>query len=132
MDKIKKYFQGDLFAKYNHIELLEVKQGYAKASMVICENHYNGARIVHGGAIFTLADFAFAVACNTYEYLALSIHSEITIHQSISEGTLIAEANEISLHPKLGTYDVTITNEKHELIASFRGLAYRKSQTNTT
>ncbi len=128
MEKIKKFFEGDLYAKHSGIEMVEVAKGYAKAKMEITEMHFNGARVVHGGAIFTLADFAFALACNTHGSISLSIHSDISIHKSISSGTLIAEAQEVSLHPKLGTYDVQVTNEKGELIASFRGLAYRKSQ----
>ena len=128
MDRIKKFFERDLYAKLSGIELVDVKPGYAIAKMDIKEHHYNGVRIVHGGAIFTLADFAFAVASNTDDNVAVSIHSDIAIYKGISTGTLIAEAKEINKHPKLGSYQVEIKNEKGEMIALFNGIAYRKSE----
>ena len=74
MQELKKFFSTeDLFARHAGIELVDVGSGWAKASMKIEPFHFNGAKTVHGGAIFTLADFAFAVASNSHGTLAMGI-----------------------------------------------------------
>jgi len=127
-DKICKKFEKDLFAKSSGIELSEVLPGYAKAVMKITEDHLNAVGVVQGGAIFTLADFAFAVASNSRGKVALAINAEISFFKSVSRGTLTAEAREISLHNKLGTYLIDVSNENGERIAHFKGTVYRKSE----
>lgn len=126
MEKIKEFFKKDKFAEYAGIELLEVKEGWAKSKMEITENHLNGIGTVHGGAIFTLADFTFAVAANSYRTVTVAINANISFMKAASSGTLFAEAEEISANPKLGTYTITITDDNGELIAIFQGMAYRK------
>lgn len=126
MIEIKEFFKKDKFAEYTGIELLEVKKGYAKAKMEINENHLNGIRTVHGGAIFTLADFTFAVAANSYGTVTVAINANISFMKAARSGTLFAEAEEISINPKLGTYTVNIIDDNGELIAIFQGMAYRK------
>ncbi len=126
MEEIKEFFKKDKFAEYAGIELLEVKEGWAKSKMEITENHLNGIGTVHGGAIFTLADFTFAVAANSYKTVTVAINANISFMKAASSGTLFAEAEEISTNPKLGTYTITITDDNGELIAIFQGMAYRK------
>lgn len=126
MEKIKEFFKKDKFAEYAGIELLEVKEGWAKSKMEITENHLNGIGTVHGGAIFTLADFTFAAAANSYRTVTVAINANISFMKAASSGTLFAEAEEISTNPKLGTYTITVTDDKGELIAIFQGMAYRK------
>lgn len=126
MEEIKEFFKKDKFAEYAGIELLEVKEGWAKSKMEITENHLNGIGTVHGGAIFTLADFTFAVAANSYKTVTVAINTNISFMKAASSGTLFAEAEEISTNPKLGTYTITITDDNGELIAIFQGMAYRK------
>ena len=126
MEKIKEFFKKDKFAEYVGIELLEVKEGWAKSKMEITKNHLNGIGTVHGGAIFTLADFTFAVAANSYKTVTVAINANISFMKAASSGTLFAEAEEISTNPKLGTYTITITDDNGELIAIFQGMAYRK------
>lgn len=126
MEDIKRFFKKDMFAAYNGIELLEAEKGRARVKMDITENHRNGLGIVHGGAIFTLADLAFAAASNSHGTVAVSINANISNMKAVSEGTLYAEAREISINHKLGTYTVDVTNEKGELIAIFQGMVYRK------
>ena len=126
MEKIKEFFKKDKFAEYAGIELLEVKEGWAKSKMEITENHLNGIGTVHGGAIFTLADFTFAVAANSYKTVTVAINANISFMKAASSGTLFAEAEEISKNPKLGTYTITVTDDNGELIAIFQGMAYRK------
>ena len=89
--------------------------------------HFNGARTVHGGALFTLADFAFAAASNSRGQLALSINSSISIFKGARQGKLIAEACEVSHSPKLASFEVSIRNQAGDLLATFQGMVYRKS-----
>lgn len=118
-----------MFAKTSGIKLIEASPGFAKACMDICENHHNSVGIVHGGALFTLADFTFAVASNTHGRVSLAITAEISFFKALSKGNLTAVAKEIALNNKLATYLVEIKNEKEELIAHFKGTVYRKKET---
>jgi len=128
MQKIKDHFdRNDLFARHSGIELIEIKPGRAKASMKIEPFHLNGAKTVHGGAIFTLADFAFAAASNSHGDLAMGINTSTAFVKAATTGTLYANAEEVSLSRKLATYQVRITNQDDELIALFQGTVYRKS-----
>jgi len=126
MERIMRFFENDRFAKHSGIEVLEVSEGRAKAKMEIGEKHLNGVGLVHGGAIFTLADLAFAVASNSHGTVALAINVSIAYLKATTKGTLFAEAEEVSRNPKLATYAVRVTNEDDELIALFQGTVYRK------
>lgn len=128
MQAIRDFFNGaDAFAAHNGMTIVEVREGYARAEMELRPFHLNGARTVHGGALFTLADFAFAAASNSRGQLALSINSSISIFQGARAGKLIAEARELSHGPKLAGFAVEVRNEAGELLASFSGMVYRKS-----
>ncbi|TYO99981.1 acyl-CoA thioesterase [Geothermobacter ehrlichii] len=117
--------QNDRFAGHCGIELLEAAAGFARAKMPLQPWHFNAAGTVHGGAIFTLADFAFAVAVNAGGTLALAIDTHLTFMKAVSEGVLEAEAREVSANRRLATYQVRITAGE-ELVALFQGTAYRK------
>lgn len=130
MEAVKRFFSAeDLFARHTGIELLDVGPGWAKASMKIEPFHFNGARTVHGGAIFTLADFAFAVASNSHGTLAMGINTSISFVKAATRGTLYAEAREQALNPKLASYLVRITDDANEVVALFQGMVYRKNET---
>lgn len=118
----------DRFAKHCGIELVEVSPGYAKVKMTIDTYHLNGVDMVHGGAIFTLADFAFAVAANSHGPVAVGINASIAYSKAARAGILFAEAREVSLNTKLGIYSVDIKDGDGELIASFQGTVYRKKE----
>lgn len=126
MEEILNFFKRDRFAEMAGIELLEVSAGKARAKMEIKNEHLNGVNTVHGGAIFTLADLAFAMAVNSHGTVAVAVNVNISYFKAVSSGTLYAEATEISLNPKLGSYTVKVTNENGDLIALFQGMAYRK------
>ena len=126
MEDVKNFFKNDRFAEHLGIELLEVSKGRAKAKMKIKNHHLNGVNIAHGGAIFSLADLVFAVASNSHKTIALAINASISFLKAVTGGTLIAEATEVSINPKLATYDIRVTNENNELIALFQGTVYRK------
>ena len=126
MEKIKNFLKKDQFAKHNAIELQDVSKGSAKAVMTIQPEHLNGVGIVHGGAIFTLADFAFAAASNSHGTVAVAINANISFVKAATGGTLTAEAKEVSINPKIATYTVQVTDDAGDLVASFQGMVYRK------
>ncbi len=126
-DAILEYFGKDMFAKMLGIELLEYQPGRARCSMKVTGNHLNGLGTGHGGAIFSLADFAFAVACNSHGTVAVGIKTDMSFVHAVQPGaTLFADAREESRNAKIGTYDIHITDDSGELIAIFHGMAYRK------
>jgi acyl-CoA thioesterase len=83
--------------------------------------------MAHGGAIFTLADLALAAASNSHGNIALSISNNILFVKASGRGILFADARETSRNDKIATYNISITNEKGELIAEFQGMVYRKN-----
>ena len=123
---IQDFLQGDKFALLAGVELLEVGNGYAKARMEVKPEHLNGGGVCQGGALFTLADLAFAAATNSHARLTFSIDSSIHFFRSVSEGMLYAEAHEVFNHKRLANCEVRITTEARELIATFNGTGYRK------
>ena len=127
MQNIKDYFKHDQFAKLANIELLSVSPGRSTAKMPLHPHHFNSLKTVHGGAIFTLADFAFAAAANSHGTVAVAINVNITFMKAASTGTLWAEAREVSKNFKIGTYLVEIKDAQGDLVAQFQGLAYRKN-----
>ena len=88
--------------------------------------HLNGVGLVHGGALFTLADFAFAAAANSHEEVAVAINASISYLKGIKTGTLYAEAEEISNSRKISVYSIKVTDEAGQLIAMFHGMAFKK------
>ncbi|MGO8837877.1 MAG: PaaI family thioesterase [Limisphaerales bacterium] len=126
MKEIKDFFKGDRFAERNNIELLEAGHGNARAKMKLHPHHWNGLGTVHGGAIFTLADFCFAAACNSHGTVSVALNVSITFMKAATTGTLWAEAREVSKNFKVGAYSVEIKDDQGELVAQFQGLAYRK------
>jgi len=128
MEPLKRFFKNDKFAERSGIELLSVSPGQARAKMTLHPHHLNGYSTVQGGAIFTLADFAFAAASNSHGTVAVAINVSITFIKAAKTGALWAEAREISRNFKLGSYTVEVKDDQGELVALFQGLAYRKSE----
>jgi acyl-CoA thioesterase len=127
MEKIKEYFrQKDAFARKCGIELLEVSKGTARASVRLTPEHLNGVGIAHGGIIFTLADYVFAVASNSHGTVAVAINANISYLKAAQEGVLFAQAREISCSRKIASYSIDVTNEQNDIIATFQGMVYRK------
>lgn len=128
MSNYQEFAARDKFARACGCELLDASPGYAKAQVVLNPAHHNSFGTAHGGLLFTLADFVFAIACNSYGPVAMAINVSINYLQAKTEGVLTAEAREISLNRKLGTYQIDITDGDSELVATFTGTAYRKSE----
>ena len=116
----------DQFAAHCNIELVSVSPGAAVAKLRLQPHHLNGVGIVQGGAIFTLADFAFAAASNSHGTVAVAINVNISFLKAVRTGVLWAEAREMSKNFKLGAYTVEVKDEAGELIALFQGMVYRK------
>ena len=125
---IQRFFKNDRFAERANIELVAVSPGQARAKMTLHPHHMNGYGTVQGGAIFTLADFAFAAASNSHGTVAVAINVSITFMKAGTTGTLWAEARELSRNFKLGSYTVEVKDDAGELVALFQGLVYRKSE----
>jgi acyl-CoA thioesterase len=123
---IKEFFKKDVFALEAGVELLEVGNGTARARMKITPKHLNGGGVCQGGAIFTLADLAFAAAVNSHAELTFSICADIRFFKAESHGYLYAEAKEIFNRGRLASAEVRITNESGELIAAFSSTGYHK------
>jgi len=126
MDILKKFVQKDHFAAHLGVEMLECGDGRARAKMTLQKHHLNSAGMTHGGAIFSLADAVFSAASNSHGTLAVAINVSISFFKAVSSGTLTAEAEEVSLNPKLATYVITVKDENASRIALFQGTVYRK------
>ncbi len=127
MEDSTSFFDADVFARQTGVELVEVSPGRARVRMEIGEQHLNSHRTVHGGAIFTLADTAFALASNSHGVPAAAINAHISYLTAARSGILFAEAEEFARNPKLASYTVQVTGEKGEKIAIFQGMVYRKT-----
>ena len=123
---INEFFKNDIFATEAGVELLETGNGTSRARMEILPKHLNGGGVCQGGAIFTLADLAFAAATNSHAQLTFSIQADIRFFKSESRGYLYADAKEVFCQGKLASAEVRVTNEAGELIAMFNGMGYHK------
>jgi acyl-CoA thioesterase len=116
----------DLFSQWLGIEILEVKEGYSQIKMTVRKEMINGFGIVHGGIPFSLADSAFAFACNNRNVLSVALDTSINFVKPVSVGdVLTAEAKEIHNGRSTGLYHISITNQKNQEVALFKGLCYR-------
>lgn len=111
-------------SKWLGMSLDAVGPGTATTTFTVEKHHTNGHDICHGGYIFTLADSAFAFACNSYNRIVVAQHNTITFVAPGRLGDrLTAIAREIALYGRSGIYDVRVTNEAGRLIAEFRGVS---------
>jgi acyl-CoA thioesterase len=128
MEKIQKFFENDRFADQSNIEVVSISPGKATAQMEVQEMHLNGVGTVHGGALFTLADFTFALAANSHGTVTVAINANISYLKAVSEGLLTAEARELSSGGRIASYTVDIYDDGRDLVAVFQGMAYRKRE----
>jgi len=127
--EIWEFLAQDKFAQALGIELLDLRAGYAKCAMVVRENMLNAHQIAHGAAIFTLADYAFAAACNSHGQTALALEVKINYLQAVKQGTpLIAEAHEEALSHRIGLYQLRVKDRQGKLVAVAQATAYRKPE----
>jgi acyl-CoA thioesterase len=116
----------DQFSKWLGIELIDIREGYSKIAMQVRNEMLNGLGIVHGGIAFSLADSAFAFACNNRNQLSVALDTSINFTKAVNPGdTLTAEANELHNGKSTGLYLITITNQHNETVAHFKGTCFR-------
>ncbi len=116
----------DHLAEALGLKIIELKDGYCKVSMKVEEIHTNALGFTHGGAIFSLADYAFAQACNFGDNVAVALQVSINYLKPSAKGdTLTAEAVRVSDGKTTGLYHVTVRKED-KTVAFFSGLAYKK------
>jgi acyl-CoA thioesterase len=119
-------YAGDKASQSHGIRIAEVRPGYARLTMPVRSDMVNGHRICHGGMVFTLADSAFAFACNSYNESTVAAAASIDFLAAAHEGDeLTAEARELWRSKRNGIYEITVTNQKGARIAFFRGRSYR-------
>ncbi|MFP4031917.1 MAG: PaaI family thioesterase [Desulfococcaceae bacterium] len=127
-DAARAFLERDAFAREMGIELLEARDGEAVARLNITDRHLNGIGLAHGGAIFSLADLAFAAAANSGDAIAAAIHVSIAyIHPGRAGQTLTAHARRTAGGGKMETFQVAVRDETGEILADFQGMAYRKT-----
>lgn len=127
---LKEYLnKGDKFASSNGVELVEIREDYARATMLVTDKHSNAGGVCQGGALFTLADLVFAALVNSKGNLAFAINSTIYYHLSAKIGdTLIAEGTFMQDHPKIPTAQIVVKNQDGVHIATFSAQGYTKKQ----
>jgi acyl-CoA thioesterase len=123
---VQHMMENDYFSQWMGVEVLEVKEGYSKIKMTIRKEMVNGFGIVHGGLPFSLADSAFAFACNNRNNLSVALDVTITFTKAVNIGdVLTAEAKEFHNGRSTGVYLITVTNQKNEQVALFKGTCFR-------
>lgn len=119
----------DAFSQWLGIEVLEVAPRRSTCRLTVRDEMVNGFGVTHGGIAFSLADSAFAFACNTHGKVTVSIENSITYPAAIHVGdVLTAAAQEDAASGRLGYYSASVTNQRGEVVALFRGTAFRTTK----
>lgn len=127
---VNRMMRDDLFSQWLGIEVLEVREGYSRIRMTLRPEMVNGFGVVHGGIAFSLADSAFAFACNNRNNLSLAIDTSINFTKTTRPGdVLTAEAREMHNGRNTGLYLITVTNQNGEEVAHFKGTCFRTGKT---
>lgn len=123
---VDQMMQKDLFSQWLGIEVLEIREGYSRLSMKVRKEMINGFDIVHGGIAFSLADSAFAFACNNRNNLSVALDTSINFIKPVNVGDeLFAEAKELHNGRSTGLYHIEIRNHNEEVVALFKGTCFR-------
>jgi acyl-CoA thioesterase len=118
-------WQGDRASRSLGIVVLAVGPGTATLRMTVRDDMLNGHDICHGGLVTTLADSAFAFACNAYNELTVASGFDVNLLAAAREGdVLTAVASEVSKAGRTGVYDIAVHNQRGEAVAAFRGRSY--------
>src|SRR5258708_2754178 len=119
----------DQFTRWLGLQVDECREGYCKLHFRVNDTMLNGFSIVHGGVVFSASDSAFAFACNSHGQITVALEVSISFARPAGAGELLTvEAKEVHLGNKTGIYEIRTTNEKGELVALFKGTAYRTSR----
>ncbi|MCX6324227.1 MAG: hydroxyphenylacetyl-CoA thioesterase PaaI [Sphingobacteriales bacterium] len=119
----------DGFSKWLGITVMNIREGYSKIGMTVRPEMINGFGIVHGGIAFSLADSAFAFACNNRNVLSVALDTSINFIKPVHVGdSLMAEAKEIHNGKSTGLYHISIRNQKGHEVALFKGTCFRTNK----
>ncbi len=122
----EKVFEKDLFSQWLGIEIVSIKEGYSRIAMSVRPEMINGLGIVHGGIAFSLADSAFAFACNNRNNLSVALDTSINFLKPVHVGDrLEAIATEIHNGRSTGLYQISISNQHQVVVAIFKGTCFR-------
>jgi|TARA_B100000029_G_C17504753_1_gene934034 acyl-CoA thioesterase len=126
---IHQMYKNDAFSQWLGIEIVDMKEGFCELKMIVREEMLNGFQIAHGGIAYSFADSALAFASNARGRKSLSVETSISHTVSVKDGdVLTAITDEVSLSDKFGVYLITITNQKNQQVAIFKGTVYRTSK----
>ena len=126
---VNQMMKDDLFSQWLGIKVLDVKEGYSKMEMMIRDEMMNGLGIVHGGIAFSLADSAFAFACNSRNNLSVALDTSINFIKPVHPGDMLtAEAKEIHNGRATGLYHITVVNQNGHMVALFKGTCFRTNK----
>ena len=117
LEEVRKFFEKDRFAT-------EIGEKYANCSMTVSQRHMNAVGNVMGGVYFTIADFTFAVATNHEEPGIVSLSSTITFHATAKGEKIICEAKKIKHGRTTCVYEMTVTDENDNLLATVLTTGY--------
>lgn len=129
MDIVREYFKGDALAELLNMTIESVEPGHAVITMPLDPRHMNSLNVVHGGSVFSLADFCFAVSSNSHGRVAVAVNANISYFRGAQSGTLRAEGRELHCGERIAGYQVDVTDISGALIATMQGLVYRKKVT---
>jgi acyl-CoA thioesterase len=116
----------DRFSAWLGLVIDEIGLGYCKLHYRVTDVMLNGFEMVHGGVLFSASDSALAFACNSHGDITVALDVNISFTRPAKSGeTLTVEAQEAHLGNRIGIYDIRTTNEAGELVALFKGTAYR-------
>ncbi|MFN8246792.1 MAG: hydroxyphenylacetyl-CoA thioesterase PaaI [Ferruginibacter sp.] len=119
----------DLFSQWLGIEVLDIREGYSRIRMTVRKEMINGFGIVHGGIAFSLADSAFAFACNNRNVLSVALDTSINFIKPVHvDDILTAEAREIHNGKSTGLYHIHISNQHNHEVAIFKGTCFRTNK----
>ncbi|MBK5445254.1 PaaI family thioesterase [Peribacillus butanolivorans] len=126
-DQIKQVLKDEPFASFLGMKLTKLGPGTAEAELIPDDRMLNSHGTVHGAIIFSLADYVFAAASNSYGKIAVGVTTNVNFISAGKRGeTLTANAKEIKKNHKLAWYKIEVLNEK-ELIATMEAMVYRKN-----
>lgn len=127
---VDKMMRDDLFSQWLGVQVIEVREGYAKVQLQLREEMINGLSVIHGGIAFSLADSAFAFACNNRNNLSVALDTSITFTKATHPGdVLTAEAKELHHGKSTGLYLITVLDEREQQVALFKGTCFRTGKT---
>lgn len=126
---LEKMLENDAFSRWLGLIVDDITEGGCRLHFSVKPDMLNGFGIIHGGVVFSAADSAFAFACNSHGRLALALDVSITFTKAAKLGeVLTVEAKEVHLGNKTSVYDIVTKNELGEIVAIFKGTAYRTSK----